>query len=121
MVLASASFAADAGELAFNACTMCHSIDPKVNDLPGPNLAGVLCRKPGSLKDFEYSEGMIAFAKLHAVWTPALVDEYLADPGKMIADTPMELPRGSNTPEKRRALVAYLQQHGGDAAKACPN
>ena len=89
-------------------------------DLPAPNLFGVLCRKPGSQRDFEYSPGMITFAKKNRLWTPALLERYLADPQAMVPDTPMELPPQLKSAEVRRDVVGYLKQHAGNAASACP-
>lgn len=120
LALPATAEAADAGEIAFNYCYSCHSVDPKEKDLPAPNLFGVLCRKPGSLKDFEYSPGMVVFAKKTKVWTPTLIDQYLADPQAMVPDSPMELPPQLKSAEVRRDIVGYLARHSGDAGKACP-
>ena len=120
LALPATAEAADPGEIAFNYCYSCHSVDPKEKDLPAPNLFGVLCRKPGSLKDFDYSPGMVAFAKKTRLWTPVLLEQYLADPQAMVPDSPMELPPQLKSAEVRRDIVGYLKQHAGNAAKACP-
>lgn len=113
--------ATDAGEVAFSACTMCHAVDPKQTDLPGPNLFGVLCRPPAALSGFDYTPGMKAFAKTHPLWTPALVDQYLVNPQALVPDSPMELPpQVAHSATTRAQVIGYLKQHSGGAAKACP-
>ena len=55
-VLAAAPAAAEEnGERLFAPCRACHSLDPEVRGLPGPNLAGLIGRAIGGDPAFDYS------------------------------------------------------------------
>ena len=112
--------AIDPGELAFQYCFSCHSVDPADKTLPGPNLFGVLCRRPAAVKGFAYSDAMKAFARENRLWTPELLEQYLTDPEEIIPGTPMSLPPQATTPDARRDVIAYLRKHSGNSARACP-
>src|SRR4051794_11240459 len=78
------------GELVFQRCYACHSVDPKETGLPGPNLAGVVGRKAASLPGFDYSEAMIrARDKANWVWTVDALGYFLTNPQAVIPHNQM--------------------------------
>ena len=62
------------GEVLYEGCQDCHSLDK--NDV-GPRHRGVFGRKAGSLPDFAYSD---ALKNAGIVWDEATLDQWLADP-----------------------------------------
>ena len=78
--------AADGAALFKSQCSTCHAIGPAVGFKMGPNLKGVVGRKPGSLAGFHYTAG---FAKADFVWDPQHLDAWLTDPKKVIPGTIM--------------------------------
>jgi cytochrome c len=62
------------GEILYEGCQDCHSLDK--NDV-GPRHRGVFGRKAGSLPDFAYSD---ALKNANFVWDEATLDRWLADP-----------------------------------------
>lgn len=103
LALCSSAMAADAvrGERLYESrCGGCHAID---DNRIGPRHAGVLGRKAGSVKDFEYSP---ALRKSNVVWTPALLDQWLQNPEKLIPGQRMGF-RLTDSAE-RADIIAYL-------------
>ena len=95
------------GKLVFeHRCTGCHAMDA---DRDGPHLRDVYGRKAGSVSGFQYSASL-----MHAglTWTPATLDQWLADPDAMVPGNNMSFP----TPKAmdRKDLIAYLQQAAGN-------
>jgi len=89
------------GKLVFEKrCASCHSM---TKNQEGPQLAGLLGRKAGSVVRFGYST---ALKKSGLTWTEATLDRWLADPDTLVPDTNMEY-RVRNTDE-RRDVIAYL-------------
>src|SRR5262245_46368869 len=87
-------------------CQMCHSLTPGQKSPMGPNLAGVIGRKAGSM-DFSYSDGM---KRSGIVWDAAKLDPYLAGPTKVIPGGKMAI---SVSDAKQRAdIIAFLQKQG---------
>jgi cytochrome c len=81
-------------------CSACHAIK---EDMQGPHLGGVVGRKAGSVAGVDYSDAM---KQSGITWTPDKLDQFLTDPGKMIAGTAM--PASVPDPVERRNLIAYL-------------
>lgn len=81
-------------------CEGCHSI--QTNRI-GPKHLGVIGRKAGSVRDFEYSP---ALKKAKFVWTPKLLDKWLQGPGKLVKGTAMAFT--VSKPEDRAAIIAWL-------------
>jgi cytochrome c len=81
-------------------CGACHSAD---ENRVGPAHAGVLGRRVGKAKDFEYSP---ALAQSKLVWSRANLERWLTDPEKLIAGQRM----GYRMPvaQERADVVAYL-------------
>jgi cytochrome c len=91
------------GETLFNQrCKACHSAVANKPSPLGPNLAGVVGRKAGSLT-FAYSPALKASG---LVWTKPQLDKYLTAPTKMVPGTRMVL----SVPDaaQRKAIVDYL-------------
>jgi len=97
------------GEQLFKArCKVCHTVDPGGPSGLGPNLAGVVGRKSGSVPDFHYSE---AFQKSNIKWSLKTLDIYLAAPAKLIPGNRMT----AFVPKKgeRKAILTYLAAESG--------
>jgi cytochrome c len=115
--LAAAESGADAqrGAKAFQTCIACHSLEP-ARHMSGPALDGILGRKAGTAKGFmRYSDALL---KSDVVWTERNLDEWLANPGKMIPGNEMAFP-GIGDAQARRDLIAYLKavSEGGEAPR----
>ena len=82
-------------------CIGCHSIDA---NRVGPAHRGVLGRKAGTAKDYDYSPALRAAA---VVWDARSLERWLADPEKLIPGQRM----GYSVPEAadRADLVEYLR------------
>jgi nitrite reductase (NO-forming) len=98
---------AAAGRLVFRKCQACHSLEPG-KDLVGPSLAGILNRKAGTEAGFDYSP---AVKQSNITWNPQTLDEYLADPAKVIPGNRMPFP-GLKTPDDRKDVIAFLAAAG---------
>jgi len=101
---AGAAHAADAarGKTLYDSrCIACHSID---ENRVGPAHRGVVGRKAGTAKDYEYSPALKASA---VVWDARSLERWLADPEKLIPGQRM----GYSVPETadRADLVEYLR------------
>lgn len=104
--LTAAAQDAERGKALFEQCIACHSFDPDRNET-GPHLKGLFGRKAASAGDFVYSPPL---RRANFVWTPELLDQFLADP---------QAPpfRGNRMPfagmadaQERADLIAYLKQ-----------
>jgi cytochrome c2 len=92
------------GEQRFTDCAACHSLMPGANNI-GPSLAGIFGRKAGTTADFRYSPAM---RQSGITWNPQLLDEFIADPQKLVPANRMPysgMPNGAD----RADLIAYLQ------------
>jgi len=99
------------GQRVFQRCFSCHSVNPDERNLQGPNLAGVIGRRAGTLPQFEYSDAMIAAGRAGLVWSEETLDKYVQDPQAMVPATAMGPVRLSN-PADRADLIAYLRSAG---------
>jgi cytochrome c len=75
----------------------------------GPQLRTVYGRKAGSVARFEYSASLL---RSGLTWTPATLDQWLADPDAMVPGNNMSF--ATPKTEDRRDLIAYLQQAAGN-------
>lgn len=82
-------------------CGGCHAVD---HDRIGPRHAGVVGRRAGSVAGFDYSP---ALAASRLVWTPALLERWLADPESVIPGQRMGYMLGDAA--QRAEIVAFLQ------------
>jgi cytochrome c len=101
---------ADAGAEVFAVkCATCHSI---VKDQPGalgPNLLGIVGRRPASVLGFSYSAALRTRTEL---WTPALLDWYLIDPPDRVPGTYMAF-SGLKNDAARAAVICFLETAAG--------
>ncbi len=92
-------------------CSGCHGL-PQMHRLgmPGPSLDGFWDRPIASGDGFEYSAALVSVRNSHGpMWTPELLDEYLAGPKKFAPGTKMEF-QGLLKEEDRRALIEHLKK-----------
>ncbi len=110
-----------AGEAVSQKCASCHNFANGGPNQTGPNLWGVIGRKPGSHAGFAYSSAMTDFSGKTAVWDYQHVYEFLAGPGNYISGTKMSFV-GLKKKEDRINLIAWLrQQSSSPAAIPAPN
>ncbi len=93
----------DGAALFKSQCGTCHSNVAGEARL-GPNLAGVMGRKAGSLPGYKYSAAML---EADFAWDAAHLDPYLANPASVVKGGSM-MYRQSKA-EVREAIIAYLQ------------
>ena len=98
-----------AGEAVSQKCASCHNFANGGPNQTGPNLWGVLGRKPGSHAGFAYSQGMTDFSGKQAAWDYQHVYEFLAGPAAYINGTKMSFV-GLKKREDRINLIAWLRQ-----------
>jgi cytochrome c len=99
------------GERVFQRCYACHSLKPDEGKLPGPSLHGVMGRRAGTLKAFEFSPAMAAAGRGGLVWTRESLDRFLADPAAVVPETAMAMPP-LRDPEQRQDVIDYIEQAG---------
>lgn len=94
------------GQQIFRACAPCHSLEPDRN-MTGPSLSGVWHRKAATLPSFDrYSA---ALKGSHIEWDDKTLDEWLADPQRLVPGNQMTFP-GIKDAQQRQDLIAFLQQ-----------
>jgi cytochrome c len=101
---------AQAGEIGaklFETCRACHTLDPAVKGMAGPNLSGLLRRRIAGDKEFDYSPVLRQAAATGTVWTRERLEIFLADPEAMfpamwMSSMPMR------HPGERKALADFL-------------
>ena len=93
------------GEKKFEECASCHSVERGSNGV-GPNLAGLFERKAGALDDYRYSP---ALKRSGLTWTAKNLDDFVADPQKLVPANRMPYAGMPNAAE-RADLIAYLQK-----------
>lgn len=89
------------GAEVYEKCFACHS--PDTNRI-GPRHRGVVGRKAGSLLDFDYSP---ALKSAGFIWDEALLDRWLAGPGKLVPGNRMGFQL--TDPVQRADVIAYLK------------
>jgi cytochrome c2 len=89
-------------------CAGCHGT-PKQHqpNMLGPSLDGIFDRPIASAVGFEYSDALKKVGQ-GKEWTPALVDQFLADPKGFAPGTKMEF-QGLLNETDRKALIDYLK------------
>jgi cytochrome c len=103
---AAAAQDAQHGKELFDQCIACHSFDPAQNGA-GPNLKGLFGRKVASVDDFVYSPPL---RRADFVWTPELLDKFLAEPqAPPFRGNRMPF-AGMPDPQARADLIAYLKE-----------
>ncbi len=103
------------GQLLFIQCKACHEVAEGAPHKVGPNLHGIFGRRAGTAPGFEgYSE---AVKSLDIVWTPAVMESWLARPGDVAPGLKMAF-AGVPSEADRIMLVAYLLKATADDAEA---
>ena len=95
------------GEKVFKKCAACHSITKGGANKIGPALWGVLGRKAGSLSDYKYSKGMIAYGK---EWSFEEMNGFLTKPKEWVKGTKMSY-AGLKNAKDRAALILYMNEN----------
>jgi cytochrome c len=85
-------------------CIGCHAV---TCNKTGPKLQGLFARRAGTLADFPRFTDELKESGI--VWDAAKVDEFLADPLKMVPGTSMWVGKVSD-PQERRDLITYLRE-----------
>lgn len=109
-----------AGEAVFAKCKSCHTIEAGGPNGTGPNLHGILGKKPGTHAGFAYSPGMVEHGNQVGTWQFADMSEFLKAPQKHIAGTKMTFV-GLKKPEERINMIAYLNAQGSNLPFPAPN
>ncbi|HEX2560351.1 cytochrome c family protein [Phenylobacterium sp.] len=109
-----------AGQAVFAKCTSCHVVAAGAPHGTGPNLYGVVGRKPAGAGGYAYSQAFTDYAGQHPVWTWEELDAFLRAPQKHIPGTKMTFV-GLKKQEDRINMLAYLAQQGGTLAVPPPN
>ncbi|MBP2275917.1 Cytochrome c2 [compost metagenome] len=87
-----------------NRCARCHGLNGDGDGGLGPSLVGVLGKPAASRSDFLYSAALKAKG---GVWTPEVLDRYLADPQAFAPGADMDVP--SPDPAERAAIIEHLK------------
>jgi cytochrome c2 len=109
--LAAAARAQPAGDAAKGAeafddrCSQCHTTGPAAQ---GPNLAGVVGRKAGTLPEFPYTAAMKGSG---LTWTADNLERFLANSQGLVPGTAMSVTVPSAA--ERANIVAYLAAQKG--------
>ena len=97
---------AAAGEAAFRRlCAACHIVTAEGRRGVGPSLFGIVGRKSGTVDGFRYSA---ANQNANVVWTPEVLERYLANPREFMPGTTMAF-AGIRSDADRANVIAYLQ------------
>jgi len=90
------------GELLYQGCEDCHSIEK--NDV-GPMHKGIVGRKAGAVPGYNYSP---ALRQAQITWTPANLDKWLTDPQTFLPGSKMfyKVPN----PQDRADIIEFLRQ-----------
>ena len=92
-----------------NKCKACHNLDNGGPNQTGPNLWGVIGRKPGTHPGFAYSSAMTGFGAKTPVWDYSHVYDFLKGPQAYIDGTKMSFV-GLKQRQDRIDLIAWLRQ-----------
>lgn len=104
----------NAGKAVFAKCQSCHTDSDGGPNGTGPNLWGLLGRKPGSHAGFAYSPAMTEFGAKQPVWDYEHVYEFVKNPQKYLPGTKMTFV-GLKQQQDRINLIAYLHSQGSSA------
>lgn len=96
--------AAGNGKIVFLRCSACHALEPDAGNKVGPNLAGVIGRKAGTVQGFAYSEPMKASG---LTWTREELDRFIENPMKAVPGTKMAF-AGIPDAAQRQAVIDYI-------------
>ena len=94
-----------AGQQAAKKCIACHTFDKGGANKIGPNLYGVVARKPAGSAGFSYSPAMAGQGE---PWSYARLYDYLTDPKALVPGTKMAF-AGIRKAEERADILAYMR------------
>ncbi len=97
------------GEQIYVRCLACHAL---ATDRVGPRHCGVVGRRAGAVKDFDYSPAM---KKSGLVWDEKTLDRFLKMPLALVPGSSMTYD-GVPDAAERGDLIAYLKKANTDAA-----
>lgn len=97
--------AEDPGKVALAPCAVCHKFKASEGNSLGPNLAGVVGRKAGTVAGFAYSPAMKDSGK---TWDEATLNSYIEKPMAFIPGNRMAF-AGEANPTKRAAIIEALK------------
>lgn len=93
------------GEALFKAqCNVCHTIEKGGEKRQGPNLWAIMGRTVGSIEGFPYSGGL---KEASWTWTRERMDQWLADPHSVFADTYMLY--AQNDAGVREQIISFME------------
>lgn len=95
------------GRLVFGPCRTCHYPDPAMGHNNGPNLHRIFGKVAGKQPGFDYYSE--TFRNARFVWTPRLLDLWLANPRAMFPESTM-MSLGVPDAQARADLIAYLKE-----------
>jgi cytochrome c len=87
-----------------NSCRTCHTVKEGDNR-QGPNLAGIVGRKAGSLPDYNYSDAM---KQSGITWDEASLDRFIADPEQVVRGNTMKPYGGITDAAQRKQIIDFL-------------
>lgn len=98
------------GQRVFVLCLPCHSSDQGAPNKIGPNLWGIFGRKAGANADYKFYSDALRSSGI--TWSEETMDKWLVSPKDMVPGTKMVF-RGIDSPDNRKALIAFLKQQTG--------
>jgi len=104
------------GDRAYGKCYGCHSLEPDKH-ANGPSLHNIVGKPIAAVADYPYSEALKALAARERVWTPELLERFIADPEAVAPGTDMGFFLKTD-PQERADLVAYLRSFSVTPAEA---
>jgi cytochrome c len=102
-----------------NKCKACHNFDNGGPNQTGPNLWGVIGRKPGTHPGFAYSSAMVAFGNKIGVWDYQHVYEFIHGPQAYLDGTKMSFV-GLKERQDRIDLISWLRQQSSSPVPIPP-
>lgn len=108
-----------AGATVATKCKSCHNFDNGGPNQTGPNLWGVIGRKPGTHPGFSYSSAMVGFGNKIGVWDFQHVYEFIAGPQAYLDGTKMSFV-GLKQRQDRINVIAWLRQQSSSPVAIPP-
>ena len=94
------------GKKVFKKCAACHSINEGGKNKIGPALWGVMQRKSGELKEYNYSKALLGYEK---VWSFEELNGFLLKPATWIKGNKMGF-AGLKDEKDRSSVILYLKE-----------